>query len=159
MIRKKIFSPQPSSSVVSSLLLMARLIFGLLFLNHGVEKWMDFDKLSSTFPDPLGIGGEISLVLVIFAELFCSVAFIFGFLYRLALIPMVVAMTVAFFLVHSGQPLAEKELPLLYLVIFILMYMSGPGRFSIDSLLRERYESICCAKGRKADSHKQNMNH
>ena len=121
MIRKKIFSAQPSQTVVSSLLMVARLIFGLVFLNHGVEKWVAFDEIATSFPDPLGIGSEISLVLAIFAELFCSVAFIFGFLYRLALIPMIATMAIAFFLVHNGQPFTEKELALLYLVIFVLM--------------------------------------
>jgi putative oxidoreductase len=155
MIRKKIFSAQPSQTVVSSLLMVARLIFGLVFLNHGVEKWVAFDEIATSFPDPLGIGSEISLLLAIFAELFCSVAFIFGFLYRLALIPMIATMAIAFFLVHNGQPFTEKELSLLYLVIFVLMYISGPGKYSIDSLLRKRYEILCCSKSRKTKSHVQ----
>ena len=36
-------------------------------------------------------------MLAIFGELFCSVAFVFGFLYRLSMIPMIVTMAVAFF--------------------------------------------------------------
>ena len=35
-----------------------------------------------------GIGSKLSLVLAIFGEMVCSMAFIFGFLYRLTMIPM-----------------------------------------------------------------------
>ncbi len=42
-------------------------------------------------------------MLAIFGELFCSVAFVFGFLYRLSMIPMIVTMAVAFFFAHGGS--------------------------------------------------------
>ena len=45
-------------------------------------------KLILLVSDPLGIGSQLSLVLAIFGEMVCSMAFIFGFLYRLAMLPM-----------------------------------------------------------------------
>ena len=35
--------------------------------------------MSESFPDPLGVGSQMSLILAIFGELACSLAFIFGF--------------------------------------------------------------------------------
>ncbi len=52
-------------------------------MSHGVQKWANYDVMSGSFPDPLGIGSQLSLVLAICGELVCSLAFIFGFLYRL----------------------------------------------------------------------------
>ena len=151
MIEKFLFPEAPSPNKSSLLLLWARIITGLLFLNHGIEKWMSFVQLSETFPDPIGLGNTVSLILVIFAEVFCSFAFIFGIFYRLALLPMIFSMCIAFFVVHSEMPLSSKELSLIYLIIFILMFIAGPGRFSADNIVIRR----CCKfrnKGISADS-------
>ena len=59
-------------------------------------------------------------------------AFIIGFLYRLAMIPMIFTMCVAFFIVHADDPFAVKELAFVYLVVFVLMYIVGPGKFAVD---------------------------
>lgn len=135
MIYNFIFPHKPDSTKESLLLLAARIIFGLLFLMHGIQKWINFQELSSVFPDPIGLGSSVSLGLAIFAELACSMAFIFGILYRLALIPMIFTMIMAFFVIHGGDLLEVKELALVYMVVFIIMFISGPGKYSIDRML------------------------
>ena len=85
----------------SLFLLALRVLFGVLLLSHGIAKVDDFAALSEVFPDPLGLGSRISLTLAIFGELFCSVGFIVGAFYRLALIPMIFTMCVALFVVRS----------------------------------------------------------
>ena len=50
-------------------------------------------------------------------------------------IPMIITMCVAFFWVHSGATFATKELSFIYLTIFTLLYITGPGEFSFDSLI------------------------
>ena len=134
MIYNLLFPNKPNSTVASLLLLAARIIFGLLLLSHGIQKWTNFQEMSSVFPDPLGVGSSVSLGLAIFAELACSLGFIFGVLYRLALIPMIFTMLMAFFVIHGGDPFAVKELAFVYLVIFVLMLIAGPGKFAIDSI-------------------------
>lgn len=78
-------------------------------MSHGIAKWQNFDALSAAFPDPLGVGSGVSLALAIFGEVVCSVGFIAGLFYRLALIPMIFTMCVAFFAVHGGDPFAARE--------------------------------------------------
>ena len=90
----------------SLFLLALRVLFGVLLLSHGIAKVDDFAALSEVFPDPLGLGSRISLTLAIFGELFCSVGFIVGAFYRLALIPMIFTMCVALFIVHGDDPFA-----------------------------------------------------
>ncbi|MBR8708496.1 hypothetical protein IX307_001122 [Bacteroides pyogenes] len=135
MIYKLLFPTKPNQNNISFLLLTARIVFGLLFLFHGVAKWSNFENLSASFPDPLGVGSSVSLGLAIFGELICSIGFIIGILYRLAMIPMIFTMAMAFFVIHADDPFAVKELALVYLFIFILMYIAGPGKFSIDSFI------------------------
>lgn len=135
MFYKFLFPGKPDDARSSLLLLAARFVVGVLFMSHGIQKLSSFSELSASFPDPLGVGSSISLSLVIFGELFCSLGFIFGFLYRLAMIPMIFTMVVAFFVIHSADPFAVKELAFLYLAILSLMYMAGPGQFSVDNFI------------------------
>jgi putative oxidoreductase len=135
MLYKFLFPAKPDGALASSLLLAARVIFGLLLFSHGVQKLMNFEAMSMTFPDPLGVGSSFSLILAIFGEMLCSLAFIFGILYRLAMIPMMFTMCVAFFVIHGNDPFSVRELPLAYLVVFILMYIAGPGKYAVDRWL------------------------
>ena len=135
MIYSFLFPTKSNTTKVSLLLLAVRIIFGILLMNHGIQKWSNFQELSTVFPDPLGIGSPLSLGLAIFGELICSMAFIVGFLYRLAMIPMIFTMMVAFFVIHANDAFAVKELAFVYLVVFVLMYIAGPGKFSIDHII------------------------
>ena len=134
---KKFLFPQPTESKSFSLLLLAlRLFFGMMFMLHGFEKLFNYTELCYVFPDPTGIGSEISLLFVIFAELMCSAAFIFGALFRLCMIPMLIIMLVAFFHIHGGS-IFQGELSLIYLIVFFIMYITGPGAYSIDAKIYE----------------------
>ena len=107
-------------------------------MSHGIAKWQNFDALSAAFPDPLGVGGGVSLALAIFGEVVCSAGFIAGLFYRLALIPMIFTMCVAFFAVHGGDPFAARELALAYLSVYVLMYAAGPGLYAAYMLIARR---------------------
>jgi putative oxidoreductase len=48
-------------------------------------------------------------------------------------------MAVAFFDVHDAI-LPEGEISLIYLVLFIIIYITGPGRYSIDFLIDKRFQ-------------------
>ena len=132
---KQFFFPSvfPDASV-SRLLLTLRLFFGFLFLMHGIDKLANFEVLSYSFPNPLGMGSHLSLVLVILAEVFCALTFIGGFLFRISLLPMLFAMFIAFFYAHGGS-IADGELAFIYLCVFLLLLVTGPGRYSADYLI------------------------
>lgn len=115
-----------------------RIVFGILLMIHGFQKVAAFDMLAGgKFPDPLGVGSAVSVSLAIFAELFCAIAFVAGFLYRLSLIPVIITLLIAFFAVH-GANVTDGELALVYLLVFIFMYVIGAGRYSVDSLIASR---------------------
>lgn len=135
-IKTFLFKEPQLPLVYSVMLLIVRIVFGALFLSHGVAKWITFNEITESFPDPLSLGSTLSFWLAIFAEIACTFGFILGALFRLSLIPMIFTMCVAVFIIHAGDPLAIKELALMYLTIFVLMFFSGPGRFSIDEILR-----------------------
>ena len=112
-------------------LLLLRLGFGGLMLTHGIPK---LEKLSdpSQFGDPIGVGPTASLILCLIGEVLAPALLIIGFKTKLAAIPAAITMAVAAFIVHGGDPLRKKELALLYFIAFIVMYLAGPGKYSVD---------------------------
>lgn len=114
-------------------LLAVRLLAGGMMLTHGIPK-IDrlFGEGTVKFADPFGLGPEISLVLVIFAEVACSILVMVGFKTRLATIPLLITMLVAAFYIHGADPFGEKELPLLFFTLFVSLLVSGPGNYAVD---------------------------
>ena len=119
---------------VSFLLLALRVFFGILFLTHGLDKLMNFNSLSNTYPSVLGLGGYTTLMITIFAEFCCSLFLITGLLERILVVPMIIAMAVAFFDIHDAM-MPEGELSLIYLIMFFILFITGPGKFSIDYVI------------------------
>lgn len=68
VIYKFLFPSKPDSTAMSLLLLALRILFGILLMSHGVQKWANFDAMSESFPDPLGVGSQMSLILAILAN-------------------------------------------------------------------------------------------
>ena len=124
---------------VSFLLLLIRLFFGILFFMHGLDKLTNFNELSFTFPSVLGFGSYMTLMVAIFCEFACSMFLITGLMTRILLIPMILSMAVAFFDIHDAM-MPEGELSLIYLVIFLGLFIAGPGRYSVDYLSDKRIQ-------------------
>ena len=132
------FSPtswSTNANDIASLLL--RLSLGLLMLSHGIPKMMKLISGNMEFGDPIGIGSPASLFLAVFAEVICSILIIIGFSTRLALIPLITTMVVAAFIVHKNDPLGTKELALIYLFGYFVLFLLGSGKYSVDARLKK----------------------
>lgn len=120
-------------------LLVIRLGAGGMMLTHGIPK---IGRLLGEgpvkFADPFGLGPEISLGMAIFAEVICTVLVMIGFKTRLATIPLIVTMLTAAFYAHWNDPFGKKELPLLFICVFLGILAFGAGRYAIDGFLKKK---------------------
>jgi putative oxidoreductase len=114
--------------------LMLRLSSGGFMLTHGYPKLMAWSTKSATFPDPLGVGSATSLALAIFAEFFCALAVMAGALTRPAVVPLIVTMVVAGFVVHGPDPWGKKEKAVLYLAAGARALLGRRGRARQEEL-------------------------
>jgi putative oxidoreductase len=132
---RRVFSTSFSPANVSFALLLLRVVVAAFMLTHGLPKLMNMMAGTSKFGDPIGLGKDLSLGLTVFAEFVCSILILLGLATRLALIPLIIAMLVAAFVAHAGDPFGKKEMALLYLLIYITLFITGPGKYSIDNAL------------------------
>ena len=90
------------------------------------------------FADPIGIGMGSSLALTVFAEVLCAFLIMIGLGTRLATIPLIITMLVAVFVIHWADPFGDKEMALLYLIPYLAILFLGPGKISLDSIIKSK---------------------
>ena len=73
------------------------------------------------------------LLLCVGAEFGCSVLLLLGFLTRLAALILIINMCVALFLVLGLSGWGAQELAAIYLLIYLTIFYTGPGKFSLDA--------------------------
>ncbi len=133
-MNRKIFNPQSLNTDLAALFLRI-IVGGLFFAHYGYQKITSYDQILPMFGDIIGIGSKLSFNLVIFAEFFCAFFVLIGFLTRVTVIPILIAMAVAFFVAHAKDPFDVKALAFVFLLLSIVIFVLGSGRFSVDRLI------------------------
>ncbi|MFY0714221.1 DoxX family protein [Seonamhaeicola sp. NFXS20] len=113
-------------------LLILRLGAGGLMLTHGIPKISKLFESPVKFADPIGIGETPSLILTLLGEVIAPILVIIGYKTKMASIPVIITMLVAAFVVHLNDPIGTKEKALLYLMCYLILFLTGPGKYAID---------------------------
>ncbi|MGY0392167.1 DoxX family protein [Bizionia sp. KMM 8389] len=103
-----------------------------MMLVHGIPKIERLFNTPIEFGDPLGLGATTSLILALIGEVIAPLCIIIGFKTKLASIPAIITMIVAAFVVHLQDDFYTKEKALLYLLGFLVIFLSGPGKYALD---------------------------
>ena len=129
----KLTNSEPLAEDLGKLLLRV-VPSGIMLLDHGWPKLASFAENAETFADPIGLGPVLSLGLIVFAEVLCSLLILLGVWTRLSTIPLIIGMGVIVFITHGDDLLGKGESGLIYLVSFLSILLVGGGRFSLDRL-------------------------
>lgn len=131
-----LFSTRIRENYLHLTLLFIRITIACFMLTHGLPK---LTKLTSgepiQFADPFGLGQQFSLILAVFAEVFCSVFIMLGFATRLASFFLLFTMLVAAFHAHADDPFATKEKALLYVIVYATLLVCGSGKYAVDEVI------------------------
>jgi putative oxidoreductase len=125
------------TTTIDLALFVLRVWFGLLlFVKHGLDKAMNFNRMSVHFADPFHIGPTPSFLLVLFAEMVCALLVALGLWTRVAAGIVVIDFAVAFGFAHHFQLFGQRngELAFVYLGAFLTLCIAGAGRWSLDGL-------------------------
>jgi len=114
---------------------------GAVFLSEGIQKFLFADKLGSGrfakigLPSPEFLGSFVGVF-----EIMCGILVLIGFMTRLASIPLIIIMLVAFattkseVLAHDGfwEMLHGSRTDWAMLIGAIFLLIAGAGRWSVD---------------------------
>ena len=118
----------------AGLLILRVVAMTLLITGHGLAKMPPSEQLigwvgGMGFPVPVLFAWLAAVTEVVFAGLVLVGLFtrplgfwLFGYLVIVALVP------------HAGDPLRDRELPILFATIGLALGLIGPGRYSIDGM-------------------------
>lgn len=134
---KKLFSTGYTNSAFNVALLILRIGAGILMIHHGYDKLVHFNDYAPKFINFMGLGGHVSLGLVVFAEFFCSIFLMLGLFTRLVTIPLIIDVAVAVAKGHNMDILGEGEHASLFFLIYVVILIVGPGRISVDGMINK----------------------
>ncbi len=143
---KKLFSIYYNETAMDVGLFLLRISVSLAMIFYGYHKLTHFtETMHSDFWEKeinfMGKGGAVSLGLTIFAEFFCSLFIILGLCTRLSLIPLlfcmgyIVVVLDKYEIVSAGEHGYELNHAFFYFVIYFVLLLTGPGKWSIDRLI------------------------
>jgi putative oxidoreductase len=115
---------------------LLRVSAGVLMMAHGYNKLIRFNEMKTKFMNFLGLGSTLTLSLVIFAEFFCAMFLVIGLFSRLVVIPLIINMSVALMVAHNGDVFGEGEKAAVFLTCFITLLLCGPGKISVDGMIK-----------------------
>ena len=132
-----LFKAEDHSGSVNIAILVLRVGIAVLMLVHGLPKLMTLVSGEPVqFPALIGTPA-ISLGLAVFAEVICSILILMGLATRLATIPLIITMLVAVLYIHGADPFAKQEMGLHYLIGYVVLLLTGSGRYSLDNWINK----------------------
>ena len=135
LLMKKLLSTNYSAGAFNFAMLLLRLVFGILLMNHGYGKLVHFNETAQHMPSLFGIGSTITTALVVFAEFFCALFVALGLFTRLACIPVIICMGYALFKAHNGTVFGQGEMATLFMTAYFTLLIIGPGKISVDGMI------------------------
>ncbi len=123
--------------------LFFRLILAYGFYEPAMKKIGNINAIAEWFAGMNYPFPTLNAYLAVFTETSGFILLFLGLGTRLISIPLSIVMLVAIFTVHIGNGFAAGsngfEIPFYYLIMLLSLIITGPGKYSIDVLIEEKY--------------------
>ena len=123
-------------------LLLIRLILAVGFYGPAMMKLNDINAIADWFVSMDMPAPKLNAYLATYTELLGFIFLTVGFATRFITIPLIITMIVAIKTVHwtNGFNASDNgyEIPVYYIIMLITLFFSGPGRISLDYLIRRK---------------------
>jgi putative oxidoreductase len=131
-----IFYSDLGSNFNNAALLGFRILLCLQMLRvHGLKKFGGASGEAEVVPNPLSLPPKFNQWIADFSDIVAPVLIAFGFLTRFAIVPVLAVTLTGYFVVHRRDALSVKDVPFMYSLSFLYIFLVGAGKFSADSYL------------------------
>ncbi|PSL07278.1 DoxX family protein [Cecembia rubra] len=131
-----LFSTYSTGKKLDFGLLLLRLFFALpLTIRHGWPTLFQWWKGEISYPDPLGLGENLTMLIMGSIEAFCATFVVLGLFTRISAFFVAAGFTVAVLVVHGTDTFAVKELAYMYMAGFWSVFFLGSGKYALDFLI------------------------
>jgi putative oxidoreductase len=128
-----IFYSELGSDFNDAALLVFRVLLCFQMLRvHGLKK---FGEGGEVVPNPLGLPPKLNDAIADFSDIVAPVLVAFGFLTRLSIVPILAVTLTGYFVVHRRAALSVRDVPFMYSLSYLYIFLVGAGRFSADYYL------------------------
>ncbi|MCL9806979.1 DoxX family protein [Flavobacterium amniphilum] len=115
-------------------ILFFRVVISLqLIVVHGLKKIGIGTEIAEKVPNPFHFPELINQSFAICSSILFPLLVIIGLYTRLATIPILIVTLSGYFIVHWNDTLLERDVPFMYSICFLLIFLTGPGKYALDS--------------------------
>lgn len=129
----------PNANYFHWCMLLFRVAVSLeLMIVHGLKKIGVGVGMAEVVPNPLHLPETINQYFAAGANLVAPVLVILGLFTRLAILPILAVTLTGYFVLHLHSPLLVKDVPFMYSIVFLVILVLGPGKYSIDYFINKK---------------------
>ena len=112
-----------------------------LMIVHGLKKIGIGVEEAEKIPNPVHLPEWLNNLFGISSNLFFPVLVIFGLFTRIAVLPILAVTLSGYFILHWNDPLLVSDMPFMYSLAFLLLFVIGPGKYSIDNSINKKLQT------------------
>ena len=137
---KKIFLQSINPTVSYLLFNFSMLLFRVaasleMIFVHGFKKLGIGTAEAEKVPNPLHLPEAFNDAFAVSANIVFPLLVLIGLCTRLATLPTLAVTLTGYFILHWNDAALIKDTPFIYSIIFLLIFLLGPGKYSVDNYL------------------------
>ncbi len=115
-------------------ILYIRILLGGALLLHNVIKMQDYNIVIDAYREMWGVGGATWYIAFSFVEVVCAFLLIIGRWVRSAAVVLILGTLAGMIIYFGGNSALIVELNAIYILLYLLLVISGGGYYSLDSV-------------------------
>ncbi len=128
-----LFYSDLSSDFNNAALLVFRILLCYEMIRvHGLKKMAKDGSAAEVVPNPLNLPPKINQLIADFSDLIAPVLVALGFLTRISVLPILAVTLTGYFVVHRKDVLSIRDIPYMYSLSYLFIFLVGAGQFSAD---------------------------
>lgn len=125
------------------IILIFRLLLMLeLFRVHGMKKFRVENGQREHVPNPLQLPERLNALVATFSDTVVPLLVAAGIGTRLVLLPTIGVTAIGYFVVHRRDSIEVRDVPYMYTLALLLLWVLGPGTYSVDNYLRNTFFTL-----------------